>query len=66
MKNYTQPEQKKILQIMESDILVLIVIDTATDEFEVIYSDGGYRDYNSRGRQTRLIADPAAAAARQI
>ena len=52
MMFYDEQAQKTILRMMESDILALIVIDTLTDEYEVIYSDVAYRDY-SRDKRKR-------------
>ena len=51
MMNYREQEQKKVLQLMENDILALIVINTISDEYIVLYSDEAYRQYHSKERK---------------
>lgn len=55
MRVYTGRDKAMIMQAMESDILALIVIDTNTDDFQVVYSDGGYRDFGEAHRGVKFF-----------
>ena len=46
--NYDETSQKRILREMERDLLAIIAIDLETDEYEVIYSGGAYRNFENR------------------
>ena len=46
--NYDETQQKRILREMEKDLLAILAINLANDDFEVIYSDGAYKDYKNR------------------
>ncbi|MBQ8994864.1 MAG: histidine kinase [Oscillospiraceae bacterium] len=43
---YSETQQKMILREMERDILALVAVDLESGDFEVIYSDGAYRNYD--------------------
>ena len=42
---YNETKQKLILREMESDLLAIVAIDAETDDYEVIYTDGAYREF---------------------
>ena len=46
--NYDETQQKLILRKMNPNLLALVAVDTATDDFEVIYTNGAYREYENR------------------
>lgn len=46
--NYNETQQKLILREMESGLLALVAVDSETGKYEVIYSDGAYRNYENR------------------
>ena len=46
--NYDETSQKRILREMERDLLAIIAMDLETDEYEVIYSGGAYRNFENR------------------
>ena len=48
MMHYSETQQKTILRRTERDILALVAVDLDTEEFEVLYTNGGYRDYRNR------------------
>ena len=54
--NYTETQQKLILREMERDILAIVAIDLRGDEYEVIYSDGAYKNYKNRYRSKDFFA----------
>ncbi len=45
--NYNEDQQKKILREMERDLLALIAVDIETENYEVIYSDGAYKEFEN-------------------
>ena len=51
---YSETEQKRILREMEDELLALVAVDRRTEAFEVIYSDGTYRDYENRHHGTHF------------
>lgn len=55
MRNYTERDRNRILRAMESDILALVAVDTVTDDFQVLYSDGAYRDFGEGHRGKRFF-----------
>ena len=46
--NYQETEQKILLREMEQELLAVLVIDLNSEDFEVIYTNGGYRNYGNR------------------
>ena len=46
--NYDETIQKQIVREMERDLLAIVAVDVETDEYEVIYSDGAYRNFENR------------------
>ena len=50
MLEYREEDYKAILRIMEQDLLALLAIDLQSEEYEVIYSDGAYRNFENRYR----------------
>ena len=48
MLNYDETQQKIILREMEKDLMTLVAVDMMTGEYEVIYSDGAYKNYENR------------------
>ena len=56
MMNYDETQQKLILRNMDKELLALLAIDMATDDFEVIYSDGTWREFEDRYRRKDFFA----------
>ena len=46
--NYPEAKQKKILRSIENELLALLVVDPASGEYEVLYSDASYREFPNR------------------
>ena len=46
--NYNETQQKLILRSMEQDILAIVAVDLETEEYEVVYSDGAYKNFENR------------------
>ena len=55
MLNYDEQDQKLILRVMAKDFLALLAIDLETDDYEVIYSNGAYKEYAPRYRRKRFF-----------
>ena len=52
MMNYRETEQKLLLREMDKELLAMLVIDPETEEYEVIYTNGAYREFRNRYHQT--------------
>ena len=44
---YSESEQKRILREMERDLLALVAVEQKSGKYEVLYSDGAYREYEN-------------------
>ena len=53
--NYGETEQKIILREMERDILALVALDLNDGSYEVIYSDGAYKQFDNRYRRENFF-----------
>lgn len=46
--NYSETQQKMILREIEKDLLAIVAVDMQTSGYEVIYSDGAYKEFGNR------------------